>query len=67
MAVTNSTDPSAPWARTAVGQVGDLVGQPLAQSSEQVATLNRQQLPAQPAPELAVQQQETVVRSIRMG
>ncbi|MEQ1511337.1 MAG: zeta toxin family protein [Lysobacteraceae bacterium] len=68
VAMTNTTDPSAPWARTAVGQVGELVGQSLAQSSEQVATLNRQQSLMQPAQDLGMQQQqEAVGRSLRMA
>lgn len=40
--MTDTKDPSAPWARTAVGDVGQLVGQPLAQSSENVAKINEQ-------------------------
>lgn len=38
--MTDTQDPSAPWARTAVADVGQLVGQPLAQSSENVAKIN---------------------------
>jgi len=67
VAMTNTTDPAAPWARTAVGQVGDLVGQPLAKSSEQVATLNQQLALTQPAPSQAMQQEETVARAMRMA
>jgi hypothetical protein len=40
--MTDTKDPSAEWARTAVGDVGKLVGQPLAQSSENVAKINEQ-------------------------
>jgi hypothetical protein len=50
VAMTNTTDPSAPWARTAVGQVGELVGQSLSQSSENVAKINQQQALVQTVP-----------------
>jgi putative chitinase len=40
--MTDTANPSAEWARTAVGNVGELVGKPLAQSSEGVAQLNQQ-------------------------
>jgi peptidoglycan hydrolase-like protein with peptidoglycan-binding domain len=40
--MTDTANPSAEWARTAIGNVGDLVGKPLAQSSEGVAQLNQQ-------------------------
>lgn len=42
VAMTNTVDPTAPWARTAVGHVGELVGQSLQQSTENVATINQQ-------------------------
>lgn len=42
VAMTNTPDPNAPWARTAVGHVGELVGQSLPQSSESVAKINQQ-------------------------
>ena len=42
VAMTNTVDPTAPWARTAVGHVGELVGQSLQQSSENVAKINQQ-------------------------
>ena len=42
VAMTNTPDPSTPWARTAVGHVGELVGQTLPQSSENVAKINQQ-------------------------
>lgn len=42
VAMTNTVDPTAPWARTAVGHVGELVGQSLQQSSEKVASINQQ-------------------------
>lgn len=48
--MTDTPDPSAPWARTAVGQVGELVGQSLPQSSENVAKINQQLAMAQTAP-----------------
>jgi hypothetical protein len=50
VAMTNTPDPNAPWARTAVGQVGELVGQSLPQSSENVAKINQQLAMAQTAP-----------------
>jgi putative chitinase len=40
--MTDTANPSAEWARTAVGNVGELVGKPLAQTSEGVAQLNQQ-------------------------
>ena len=43
VAMTDTPDPTAPWARTAVGAAADLAGQPLAQSSEQVSRLAQQQ------------------------
>lgn len=53
--MTDTADLSSPWAKTAVGDVGQLVGQKLSQSSENVAAINQQQAlkqslkPAQPA------------------
>jgi hypothetical protein len=41
--MTDTTDLSAPWAKTAVGDVGQLAGQKLPQSSENVAAINQQQ------------------------
>lgn len=43
VAMTDTPDPTSPWARTAVAQVGGLVGQSLAQSTENVDRINRQQ------------------------
>jgi hypothetical protein len=43
VAMTDTPDPTSPWARTAVAQVGGLVGQSLEQSSENVDRINRQQ------------------------
>lgn len=40
--MTDTANPSAEWARTAIGNVGELVGKPLAQSSEGAAQLNQQ-------------------------
>lgn len=40
--MTDTANPSAEWARTAVGNVGELVGKPLAQSSEYATQLNQQ-------------------------
>ena len=40
--MTDTTDLSAPWAKTAVGYVGQLAGQTLSQSSENVAAINQQ-------------------------
>lgn len=39
--MTNTTDLGAPWAKTAVGHVGELVNRPLAQSSEGATKLNQ--------------------------
>ncbi|HEY1136347.1 MAG TPA: peptidoglycan-binding protein [Xanthomonadaceae bacterium] len=39
--MTDTANPSAEWARTAVGNVGDLVGKHLARSSEGAAQLNQ--------------------------
>lgn len=41
--MTDTADLSAPWAKTAVGDVGQLTGQKLSQSSEKVAAINQQQ------------------------
>jgi nucleoside diphosphate kinase len=41
--MTDTADLSAPWAKTAVGDVGQLAGQKLSQSSDNVATINQQQ------------------------
>ena len=40
--MTDTADLSAPWAKTAVGYVGELAGQTLSQSSENVAAINQQ-------------------------
>ena len=40
--MTNTTDMEAPWAKTAVGNVGELVNRPLTQSSEGATTLSQQ-------------------------
>lgn len=40
--ITDTADLSAPWAKTAVGDVGQLAGQKLSQSSENVAAINQQ-------------------------
>lgn len=42
LGMTDTADLSAPWAKTAVGDVGQLAGQKLSQSSENVATINQQ-------------------------
>ena len=49
-----------------VGQVGDLVGQPLAQSNEHVATINQQLALTPPVQDQTTQQTETVGRMMRM-
>ena len=41
--MTDTADLSAPSAKTAVGDVGQLAGQKLSQSSENVAAINQQQ------------------------
>jgi hypothetical protein len=41
--MTDTADLSLPWAKTAVGDVGQLAGQTLAKSSESVAAINQQQ------------------------
>ncbi|GAA4795639.1 zeta toxin family protein [Lysobacter hankyongensis] len=41
--MTDTADLSAPWAKTAVGDVGLLAGQKLEQSSQNVAVINQQQ------------------------
>ena len=41
--MTDAVDLSVPWAKTAVGDVGQLAGQKLSQSSENVAAINQQQ------------------------
>lgn len=42
VSMTDTKNPYAEWARTAVGDVAQLAGQPLAQSSESVAKINEQ-------------------------
>jgi hypothetical protein len=41
--MTDTADLSAPWAKTAVGDVGQLAGQKLSQSSENIVAINLQQ------------------------
>ena len=41
--MADSQDPSAPWARKAVGDVGQALQRTMSESSEQVAELNRGQ------------------------
>jgi hypothetical protein len=41
--MTDTPDAAAPWAKTAVADVGQLAGQSLARSSENVAAINQQQ------------------------
>lgn len=41
--MTDTADLSAPWAKTAVGEVGQMAGQSLTRSSENVAAINQQQ------------------------
>lgn len=41
--MTDTADLSAPWAKTAVGDVGQLAGQKLSQTSDNVAAINQQQ------------------------
>lgn len=41
--MTDTADLSAPWAKTAVGDIEQLAGQGLARSSENVAAINQQQ------------------------
>jgi predicted ABC-type ATPase len=41
--MTDTADLSAPWAKTAVGDVRELAGQKLSQSSDNVAAINQQQ------------------------
>ncbi len=67
VAMTNTTDPITPWARTAVGNVGDLVNQPLAQSSAQIAKLEQPLTLTPPVQGQVVQQEEMAGRSARMG
>ncbi len=45
--ITDTVDLSAPWAKTAVGDVGQLAGQRLSQSSDNVADINQKQALAQ--------------------
>jgi hypothetical protein len=45
--MTDTADLSAPWAKTAVGDVGPLAGQKLEHSSENVAAINQKQALAQ--------------------
>ncbi len=41
--MTDTKDLEAPWAKTAVGDVGQLAGQSLVRSSENVTAINQQQ------------------------
>lgn len=47
VAMTDTQDPSLPWAKTAMGDVGQLVGQTIAQSSERVEKVDQQLLLSQ--------------------
>lgn len=42
VAMTDTQDPSLPWAKTAVGDVGQLVGQTMRQSSERIEKVDQQ-------------------------
>lgn len=42
VAMTDTQDPSLPWAKTAMGEVGRLAGQTMAQSSDRVERLDQQ-------------------------
>ena len=50
VAMTDTPDPTAPWARTAVSHVGQLVGQTLDTSSDNVAKINQRLALEQDAP-----------------
>jgi hypothetical protein len=68
VAITDTQDPNSPWARTAVGQVGDLVGRPLDASSENVARINQQRgldqlAPAQTLAQAQLNPDESVRKS----
>ena len=54
--MADTPDPASPWARTAVGDVGQAVQQSVADSSQRVAQLDQAQIMAQRPAQLAQQQ-----------
>jgi putative chitinase len=67
--MTDTRDPAAPWARTAVGDVAQAVNQPLADSTQRVEAINRDQTPQQTIAqtrEQTVQQDGPVVQGPRI-
>lgn len=68
--MTDTRDPTAPWARTAVADVGQSVHRSLPESSEQVAELNRsltqQQQISAPNQQQDMQQTGPVIQGPRM-
>jgi peptidoglycan hydrolase-like protein with peptidoglycan-binding domain len=68
VAMTETQDPSLPWAKTAMGDVGQLVGQTVAQSSERVEKVDQQLLQSQPQAmkTQGLEQQGPMMRGPRM-
>ena len=68
VAMTDTQDPSLPWAKTAMGDVGQLVGQTVAQSSERVEKVDQQLLQSQPQAmkTQGLEQQGPMMRGPRM-
>lgn len=69
--MTDTRDPSAPWAKTAVADVAQSVNRSVPESSEQVAELNRslaqQQQISAPTQQQGTQQQGPVIQGPRMA
>lgn len=57
--MTDTSDPSAPWARTAAGTAAELAGKPLAESSENVSRID-QRLALEQAAVLQVPTQDSI-------
>ncbi len=70
VAMTDTQDPSLPWAKTAMGDVGQLIGQTMSQSSERVEKVDQQLalLQSQGVQTQGLQEQEgPVIRTPRMA
>mgnify|MGYP000851918914 CR=1 FL=1 len=68
VAMTDTQDPSLPWAKTAMGDVGQLVGQTMTRSSERVEKVDQQLALSQSVQTQGLQEQEgPAIRGPRMA
>lgn len=65
--MADTRDPSAPWARTAVADVGQAVHRSLPESTDQLAAINRSLAQQQTLPAPSQQQNDPVVTGPRMA